>query len=146
MIVGFDDKGNLPPGIHPTMLSEIEQRFSYNKSRKALFQGIKRLAKDLKSANCPALYIDGPFVTNIDEPEDYTDCWETHGVDNTTSPVLRDLTEFQEQRKKKYRGDIHYLIPELSDYGYADPLTFFQWDTINDGPKGILAIDLREPL
>src|SRR5438132_1322968 len=122
MIPGFDDNGNLPARIHLASLAEIEQRLAYNKSRKAIFQGIKRLAKDLKSANCPALYIDGPFVSDINEPENYTACWETHGVDNTISPVLRDLAEFQEERKRKYRGDIYYLIPELSDYGYADPL------------------------
>ncbi len=138
MIPKFNKEGVLPEGVHDATLEDIERRFATTPIRKKLFRGFKLLVKDLASAGCRTLYLNGSFITEKQEPKDYDACWETDGVDNTISPILRDIKTFKDERKRKYCGDIFYCAPELG----ADFLHFFQLG--RDGKsKGVIRIDLR---
>jgi hypothetical protein len=139
MIPPFSEEGALPPGIHSASLAEVERRFATNPARKALFKGLKLLLKDLAMAGCKTLYLDGSFVTSKEEPNDYDACWDTQGVNNTISPILREIGTFRKERKRKYGGDIFFYVPELG----TDFLQFFQSDR-DARPKGIIRFDLRK--
>jgi len=139
MIPDFNDQGNLPQGIYESNLSEIEKRFAYNKPRQVLFRKLKLLVKDLRMAGCLTLYLNGSYITNKEEPDDYDACWETEGVTSSISPILRDIRKFKRERKQKYGGDIFYRIPELG----IDHLQFFQQDSRTGELKGIIRINLE---
>lgn len=140
MIPPFDQNGNLPPGVYPATLAEIETRFAVTQHRKRLFSGLKAAAENLKTANCQTLYLNGSFITSKEEPGDYDACWEPLGVDQKVDPVL--LTD-RATRKAKYLGDIYPRIPELTEG--LDHFKSWQVDR-DDNIKGIIIIDLREPL
>lgn len=97
------------------------------------------LVQALKSSYCRELYLNGSFVTNKKEPEDFDAVWDPEGVDNTIDPVLRDMKARRDDRKKKYGGDIFILEPE----GLAmNHLEFFQRDGRTDKVKGIILVEL----
>jgi hypothetical protein len=139
MIPSFDKRGNLPPGIYIVTLKEIEQKFAYTEHRNHLFEGLKRLLKNLKAAGCMTLYLDGSYVTNKTEPADYDCIWDPTGV---TQALDKDILKPLEERKAKYFGDIFVYMPE---HGGFPHLRYFQKDQ-DDNPKGIIQIDLRKPL
>jgi hypothetical protein len=139
MIPPFDKHGNLPPGIHDATLKEIERRFASGPHRKRLFEGLRCLLENLKSAGCATLYLDGSFITEKELPEDYDCTWDPSGV---TAALDKDILKSLEERKAKYLGDIFAYMPEQGGFPYLD---YFQKD-INDNTKGIIKIDLRKPL
>ena len=140
MLPPFDENGNLPPGVYLATLAEIETRFATTPHRKKLFIGLIAVAENLKAANCKTLYLNGSFITNKEEPGDYDACWEPLDVDQNLDPVLlKDRTA----RKTKYLGDIYPRIPELAQG--LDHFKSWQLDR-DDNVKGIIVIDLREPL
>ena len=139
MIPQFDQRGNLPPGIYNATLKEIENRFSSTPHRKRLFKGLVRLLENLKTAGCTTLYLDGSFVTEKEEPGDYDCLWDPTDV---TDKLDMDLLKPLEDRKSKYLGDIFVYLPEQRGFPY---LEYFQKDE-DDNPKGIIKIDLRQPL
>ncbi len=140
MIPSFNEHGNLPPGIYPATLDEIEKRFVYNNHRQALFEGLSTLIDELRQANCQRLYLNGSFIANKELPNDYDACWEVESINQSIDPLLlnpfRQLTEI----KIKYKGDVFSRIPELLKG--IDHLEVFQRD-IDANAKGIIAIDLR---
>ena len=139
MIPPFDERGNLPPGIHTATLKEIERRFALTEHRRLLFNGLKRLLANLKAADCTTFYLNGSFITNKEEPADYDCTWDSTGV---TTALDKDLLQPLEVRKAKYLGDIFVYMPEHGGIPY---LKYFQRDQ-DDNRKGIIKIDLRKPL
>jgi hypothetical protein len=139
MIPSFDQRGNLPPGIHTATLKEVERKFASTEHRKHLFWGLERLLENLKAAGCSTFYLDGSFITKKEEPGDYDCIWYPTGV---TAALDKDLLKSLEDRKAKYFGDIFVYIPE---HGGFPHLEYFQKDQ-DDNPKGIIKIDLRKPL
>jgi len=137
MIPPFDELGYLPPGIYEATLSEIEKRYTSTRSRKWLFEGLKKLVKTLKSAGCKTLYLNGSYVTDKKDPGDYDAVWEYPGVDNTIDPVLRDGIDLW-TIKRKYSGDVFCHMPQFFDY-----FTYFQTDW-RGIPKRIIKIDLEK--
>ena len=137
MIPEFNDLRYLPVGIHTATIEEIEERYNYNKHRKLLMSGVKRLVKELKSAGCRALYLDGSFITSQELPVDYDAVFDPEGVGNAIDPVLRDLTD---EVKPKYFGDVFILEPEYVGFNH---LEFFQSDRAGV-PKGILLIEIEQ--
>lgn len=141
MIPEFEKKGYLPPGVHPATLAQIEKRYAYNPVRRRLFEGLRKLARNLKEAGCKTLYLNGSYITDKNEPGDYDAVWEYEGVNMGLDPLLRNGWDMKEI-KRKYGGDVFCRMPEVLR---KDHLEFFQTD--RDGmPKGIIKIDLRKRL
>lgn len=143
MIPPFDAKtGQLPPGIHEATWDEFVTRFGTNIRRRKLLDGLKLALNSLKFAGCRTAYVDGSFVRNKDEPQDFDACWDAKGV----KAALLDeaLLFFDKSRglqKQKYGGDI------FPSQVYVEPgrtyLSFFQSDR-QERPKGIVALNLEE--
>ena len=72
MMPKFDERGQLPPGIHRLAWPEFASAFGYNDWRRALIKGMRRALANLKRAGCLAVYIDGSFVTRRPYPHDYS--------------------------------------------------------------------------
>jgi hypothetical protein len=141
MIPALDDNGNLPPGIHVATLKEVEERFAYNSYRQNLFNGLKLLVKELSKAGCTRLYLNGSFITDKVQPNDYDACWEIENIQPTIDPLLLNPFKQLAEIKSKYKGDIFPRIPELMKG--IDHLEIFQLD-INVNIKGIIVIELGE--
>jgi len=134
----FNKSGALPPGIHMASMTEIKNRFACGPTRRNLIKGLELLVRDLKSADCKTLYLDGSFICDTPEPGDYDACWEPEGVSNRINPILREIVMFRKERKQRYGGDIFYRAPETG----VDHLEFFQ-RTRDGNIKGIICIDLE---
>lgn len=128
------------PGIYEYTLEKLERDFATNKTRKDLFEDIKRLAKELKHAGCEILYIDGSFITRKEKPGDYDACWEPFVKKNmpANTLLLEDSTFANTWRKERFSGDI---FPRFG--GYGDRVEKWQLDSRTNKQKGIIFIDLR---
>lgn len=104
MIPSFDWNGNLPPGIHQATLSEIENRFAGNATRKRLFEALSKVVNMFQECQCQGLYLDGSFITNKQEPNDYDLCWEPTGIEPKAE--LKEFLMQRENRKELHLGDI----------------------------------------
>lgn len=65
MIPPFDEKGNLPQGIHWAEWTEFKVRFGINFPRQRMIQGLELAMTELKKAGCQTIYINGSFVTEL---------------------------------------------------------------------------------
>ncbi len=142
MIPPFDEKGNLPQGIHWAEWTEFKARFGINFSRRRLIQGLELAMTELKKAGCQTIYINGSFVTDKPIPNDFDACWEREGVDidylRENAPYLLRFFDSRMQ-KAKYKGEIYPSDQPVDEVIIT--LDFFQQDR-NGHPKGIIAIDL----
>jgi hypothetical protein len=132
--------GYLPPGVHDAPWSEVARRFSRNGHRNRLVEGLLAALRNLASAGCRSVLLDGSFVTQKDLPEDYDGAWDIQGVDpNRIDPVLLDFSNGRAAMKSKYLGE---LFPATAAAApgvlYRD---FFMKDR-NGVPKGVVNIDL----
>jgi hypothetical protein len=70
----LDERGFLPPGVHPCSLEEIRLRFGEFRRtdrRSHLFRQLERYMREARcAAIVRALVVDGSFVTGKDDPED----------------------------------------------------------------------------
>lgn len=133
MIPPFDERGNLPPGIHLARWAEILERFGENQWRRELLDGVGRAAHELRGAGCRRVWLDGSFVTDKEFPADFDLCYE---LVSTQVDLLRPQLLDRRTAKAVYGGDILPTHPPLSF------LDFFQRD--RDGrPKGIVEIDME---
>jgi hypothetical protein len=74
VIPDLDEYGNLPPGIHPATLAEVEERFGRSTEvRRAEIQSLHWLMDLAKRAGIERLIVNGSFVTDVFEPND-VDC------------------------------------------------------------------------
>lgn len=142
MLPEFDERGNLPPGIHHATWTEIVTRYATSTRRRDLLDGILDALRSLKMAGCRVAYLDGSFVTSKENPRDFDACWESAGVVlDRLDPELQEFGDDRAVQKARYGGE---LFP--ADWpAQADGTTFrnlFQRDHITKRPKGIIAIDL----
>ena len=80
MIPEFDEKGQLPPGIHLATIDEIIERFGHgSEEREAGSQSIHWLIPMCKRAGIARVIINGSFVTDCRNPRD-VDCILVPGV------------------------------------------------------------------
>ena len=76
MIPLFRRNGTLPPGVHWATWEEVVERFGGNAHRQSLLAGLKQALENLKQAGCRDFYLDGSFVTDKLEPEDFDGCFK----------------------------------------------------------------------
>ncbi len=143
MIPTFNSDGNLPPGVHWATWQEFAARFGTTPHRQRLLQGLKSALDSLSKAGCEVVYIDGSFVTEKENPNDFDGCWDTTGVDpNFLDPILLNFDNKRVAQKAKYLGEFFPAQGQADDAGRTF-LEFFQTDR-NGNLKGIVAIDLGE--
>jgi len=74
MIPPLDDCGNLPPGIHPATLAEVEARFGRaSELRRVQMESIRWMIDLAVRAGVERVILNGSFVTDTIEPDD-VDC------------------------------------------------------------------------
>lgn len=139
----FDERGNLPPGIHWTSWVTFKTRFGESPYRRRLLEGLRAALLELKNAGCQTAYIDGSFVTAKEKPGDFDGCWDPKGVDmdRLEGSALLSFANKRAAQKEKFKGEM-FLSNTRADAAGTLFLDFFQKD--RDGfPKGIVALDLR---
>jgi len=143
MVHRFNDKGNLPSGIHWAEWTEFVDQFGWNLHRKNLIAGLKLGAISLKCAGCKTIYIDGSFVTSKNIPNDFDVCWDTDNVDpELLDPILLIFDTGRATQKAKYKGE--FFPAQITEQGSGRTfLEFFMVDKISGERKGIIAIDLQ---
>lgn len=108
-----------------------------------LLSGLRDALESLKSAGCPIAYIDGSFVTDKEQPNDFDACWEENGVDpQALDPVLLTFDLGRATQKQKYFGEL-FPAGATADGEGRTYLEFFQIHVGTNMSKGIVAIDLR---
>jgi len=138
MIPDFELNGDLPEGIHNASLKEFKKKFVFNEKREILFEGLIILIKDLKKANCKIIFVNGSFVTNKDNPNDYDLCWDTNGIDyDKLSEELINYKKNREKMKEKYKGDIFPCDSKIRNSTF---FKFFQTNKFTGNKKGIVKI------
>jgi len=81
MIPPFNEHGDLPSGIHPAKLEEIESRFGRESEvRRVQMESLRWLVDLAHRAGVERLVINGSFVTDVLEPND-VDCVLLIGAD-----------------------------------------------------------------
>lgn len=140
MLPAFDERGNLPPGLHRAGRAEFVQRFGYTDHRMALIDGMAGAIGSLGRAGCRAVYVDGSFVTAKQNPEDYDGCWDDVGTStDMLDPVLRNLGDKRRAQKAKYGGEFFPASYPARTDGLPY-IKFFQMDR-EGASKGIVEID-----
>lgn len=145
MLPEFDERGNLPPGIHFAKWSEFVARFAANEHRQRLVSGMEQALTILRSAGCNRVYVDGSFVTAKAAPGDYDIAWEPSGVDVVLllrlDPVFGLFDNGRAAQKAKYQGEFFpsSTAEALTGRTFLD---FFQVDKESGEAKGIVSLDL----
>lgn len=139
----------LPEGIHEMTWDVFYELFSFSPKRKSLLDGLKQAIETLQKCGCSVIYIDGSFVTQKLEPNDYDACWDGDWelVFRNMSEIeplfidLKDLSSGRLGQKQKYKGEIFPSRFKADSKGtlYID---FFQQISDRNLKKGIVAIKL----
>ena len=137
----YTDAGLLPPGQHKASWVDVCVRFGGNLRRDSLLAGLVRAATNLHNAGAVVLWLDGSFVTNKPEPNDFDGAWDPWGVDLTkVDPILLDPSPAGRLRQKvKYGGELFVHIEGASGMPFQH---FFQ-QTPDGQVKGIVLLNLR---
>lgn len=143
MLPAFNNKGNLPAGVHWGTWDEFVERFGTNATRRRQLDGLATALTSLRNAGCKTAYLNGSFVTEKEEPGDFDACWDIRGVDpELLDPVLLDFSDSRAAQKRKYLGE---LFPAQMPEGISGItfMEFFQTDPDSGEAKGIVAISLE---
>jgi hypothetical protein len=147
MIPPFNERGELPPGVHDTTLEEMEQTLGFNQKRRGMIGRLRRALKNLQGSGVRRVYLNGSFTSRKPEPNDIDGCWDADEQVNVDrlDPVFLDFSHQRRAMKRKYGVD--FFIANAVEMGSGVPFReFFQ--TNRDGfRKGLLVLDLdREEL
>jgi hypothetical protein len=142
MIPECKSNGLLPPGIHQGSWTEFKQKFGGTTHRRNLLSGLEAAARNLKSAGCKRIFINGSFVTSKEQPNDFDALWDIDGVDpEKLDPVFLDFGERRAAQKGKYFGE--FFPAQMIETGTGRLfLDFFQIDKETGMFKGIVEINL----
>jgi hypothetical protein len=143
VIPSFDERGNLPPGIHQATWDEIVERHAINEGREQLMDGLRAAIESLHAAGCSLVYLDCSFVTDKELPGDFDACWEAGSVDpRLLDPVLLDFRDRRGPQIAKFGGELFpaRLVAEPRGTTF---LEFFQLERLTHHRKGMIAIDLE---
>ncbi|MBD3590885.1 hypothetical protein [Bacteroides sp. GM023] len=144
----FNKEGYLPEGIHTLSWDEFEDFFGFSPKRKELLDGLLQVIHILKNCGCEAIYIDGSFVTNKLEPDDWDACFkgsaESLKILKKQEPclLLTDDHKLRETQKQKFKGELFlYSLYAGLNISYLD---FFQGiKGAKKKKKGIIKINLN---
>lgn len=142
MLPAFNAEGNLPAGVHWTDWPEIEQRFGHNPHRVKLLEGFRKAIEELRAAGCKTVYLDGSFVTEKAQPNDFDACWDLTDVDpDKLDPVFLDFDNSRATQKAHFFGE---FFPAQFSEGVSGKtfLDFFQVDKQTGNLKGIVGLNL----
>lgn len=143
--MNYNVDGYLPEGIHTLTWDEFKEQFGFSPRRKVLMQGLFAVIQILKECGCDAIYIDGSFVTDKLEPDDWDACFKgsmeaIYKLDNRDTDLVLDDIRKRDRQKEKYFGELYppYIIAE-KEMCYLD---FFQCIKGSRNKKGIIKIML----
>jgi hypothetical protein len=147
VIPPFNDRGELPPGMHDTTLHEIKRTLGFNQKRRGMIERLRRALRNLQASGVRRVYLNGSFTTRKPEPNDIDGCWDAdeHVKVESLDPVFLDFAQQRRAMKRKYGVD--FFIANAIEMGSGVPFReFFQLN--RDGfRKGLLVLDLdREEL
>ena len=132
----------LPTGLHSANLTDIEGRFAFNPCRVSLFHGFRMGVESLIKAGCHQVYLDGSFVTEKENPDDFDACWDPLGVDeNELDPVLLIFDNRRQEQKAKYGGEFFPTTARADGSSYF--LDLFQVDKHTGNAKGVISIEFH---
>ena len=142
MIPACKSNGLLPPGIHQGSCDEFKQEFGSTPHRRKLLSGLETAARNLKSAGCKRIFVNGSFITSKEQPNDYDALWDIDGVDpEKLDPVFFDFSKRRAAQKNKYFGE--FFPAQMIETGTGRLfLDFFQIDKETGVLKGIVEINL----
>ena len=142
MIRECKSNGLLPAGIHEGSWNEFKRKFGGTPYRRKLLSGLEAAARNLKSAGCKRIFVNGSFVTSKQQPNDFDALWDIDGVDpEKLDPVLLDFSERRAAQKGKYFGE--FFPAQMVETGTGRLfLDFFQIDQETGILKGIVEINL----
>ena len=132
----------LEEGIHEFSLQDFKEMFVYNDVRVKQYIGLIAAIINLKEAGCPAIYLDGSYVTQKPVPGDYDACVDYTGVDfGILDPVFTTFDNQRQAQKEKYEGEFfpHHIEADRIGTIFID---FFQKEKHSGGRKGIIKLDL----
>jgi hypothetical protein len=105
----FDEREQLPPGIHSATWAEIRARCGGDERRRALLAGLARLLALLADVGCRQAWLDGSFVTSTVAPGDFDLAWDLSGVDLDAlarrDPALNPLFPDRAAQVRRYGGE-----------------------------------------
>jgi hypothetical protein len=143
MIPPFDERGNLPPGIHKATWKELEDRFGVTPWRRFLLSGLREGLDCLKRAGCETAYLNGSFVSTKVAPADFDGCWEPFGVNlDALDPVLLDFSAGRQAQKERFGGEL-FPADMVVEPERIRILDFFQRERVSGRAKGIVEVDLE---
>ena len=136
--------GELPSGMHPATLEEVEAVFVTTPRRRRLFEGLRLALQNFRIVGVCCVFINGSFVTTKADPNDIDGCWEwTDEVHlDLLDPVLLDFAQARRAMRDKYGVDF-FLATWVEAGSGLTFLDFFQRNRADD-PKGIVQLDLEE--
>ena len=128
--------------MHTADLQGIAAAFAINARRRMQFEGLVEAARDLASAGCRRIYVDGSYVTGKPIPADYDVCWDPEGVDpQLLDPVFLDFSDDRAAQKAKYGGEF-FPSSFAADAVGTTFLEFFQLERYSGERKGIVLVEL----
>ncbi|MCA9228979.1 MAG: hypothetical protein KDA47_25355 [Planctomycetales bacterium] len=131
MIPELDDRGLLPPGLHPATLAELDRCFGHQSDlRRIQVQSLTWMIDAARRAGVQRIVVNGSFVTDVIEPND-VDCLlllgPTYPVDAVAEREIEQGFPFLE-------------LQLVDDRGYSFFVKRF-FATDRDGvPKGMVEI------
>jgi hypothetical protein len=144
VIPPFDERGNLPAGIHKADWSEVEVALGGSAWRAALLAGLREALGLLAGAGCRTAYLDGSFASAKSAPGDFDVCWAATEVDfDLLDPVFLDFSAGRLAQKMRFGGEL-FPAEAMADSAGTGFLEYFQRDRRTGQPKGILELDLKE--
>jgi hypothetical protein len=146
VIPDFLENGYLPEGIYEVTLQEVIEKFCFSKKRKKLIEGLKNLINTCLQCQVNILYIDGSFVSQKLQPQDYDACYDTDHPDREVvfAKALESILESDSEMQKRYfGGEIYYAHLKQCFGDFSTVLERFQICK-EDGKtkKGIVKIKL----
>ena len=132
MIPDFDERGYLPPGVHPAGLPELLSRFGgISDVRCAQGESLEWLITLCKTAGIARVVINGSFVTDVAEPND-VDCVLLIG------PAYNGRSEAAAELE---RGLPFLSLEIVREVRFLEMLDFYATDRLGLG-KGVVEIIL----
>jgi hypothetical protein len=143
MLPSFTETGVLPAGVHAASWDQVEERFGGSARREVLLDGLLAAATNLRGAGARVLWLDGSFVTDKEDPDDWDGVWDPSNADLAkVDPALidpADLAAGRHRQKAKYGGELFVGVETATGMPFQ---MFFQVDK-NGDTKGIVRLDLR---